>query len=176
MERRNVRTPIVDIPDLQRIDKLDEDLNNDCKVTARVSTYEGRLYVPTDDLIYNKVISLLHDNVDSDHFIAPETAELVLYDFHSHAMDTNAQKYIAGCELCHRIQAPRHAHHSTNMPLLPLSWPGKGDTMDIVTDCPESAASGYLGIFVVIDRLAKMATYLPCGNYIDSPELAWMFP
>jgi len=44
--------------------------------------------------------------------------------------------------------------------------------MDFVTDLPESTASGYAGILVIVDFLTKMATYLPCREVIDSPELA----
>jgi hypothetical protein len=47
--------------------------------------------------------------------------------------------------------------------------------MDFVTDLPESTASGFTGILVVVDRLTKMAIYLPCQKDIDSPELARMF-
>jgi len=47
--------------------------------------------------------------------------------------------------------------------------------MDFVTDLPESMASAYTGILVMVDRLTKMAIYLPCRKDIDSPELARMF-
>jgi hypothetical protein len=47
--------------------------------------------------------------------------------------------------------------------------------MDFVTDLSESTASGFTGILVVVDRLTKMAIYLPCRKDIDSPELAWIF-
>ena len=47
--------------------------------------------------------------------------------------------------------------------------------MDFVTDLPESTASGYTGILVIVDRLTKMAIYLPCRKDIDSPELARLF-
>jgi len=90
-------------------------------------------------------------------------------------MDATVGKYIARCELCHRIKAPWHAHHGTNMPLPPPSRPWEGVTMDFVTDLPESTASGYPGILVIVDRLTKMAIYLPCRKDIDSPELARIF-
>jgi hypothetical protein len=47
--------------------------------------------------------------------------------------------------------------------------------MDFVTDLPESTASGYTDILVVVDRLTKMAIYLPWRKDIDSLELARMF-
>jgi len=99
--RRIVSTPIADIPDLQRIDELEEDSSNEWKVTTGVLTYEGRIYVPKDDLLRNKVISLFHNNPESGNFGALKTAELVSREFYWPAMDATVQKYIAGCELCH---------------------------------------------------------------------------
>jgi len=161
VKRRIVGTPIVDIPDLQRIDELEEDSRNEWKVTTKVLTYEGRIYVPKDDLLCNKVISLFHKNPESGHFGVFKTAELVSRDFYWPAMDPTVRKYIAWCELCHRIKAPRHAHYSTNMPLPPPSWPWEGVTMNFVTDLPESTASGYTGILVIVDRLTKNGNLPP---------------
>jgi len=90
-------------------------------------------------------------------------------------MDTNVRKYIARCKLYHRVKAPWHTHHGTNMLLPPPSQLWKGVTMDFITDLPESTASWYTGILVIVDRLTKMAIYLPCRKNIDSPELAWIF-
>jgi hypothetical protein len=133
---------IVDIPDLQRINSLEEQSTNKWKVTTRVLTYEGRIFIPKDDLLHNKVISLLQDNPESGHFGALKTAELGPRDLHWPSMDATVQKYIARCELCHRIKAPWHAHHGTNMPLTPPSRPWEEVTMDFITDLPESTASG----------------------------------
>jgi hypothetical protein len=47
--------------------------------------------------------------------------------------------------------------------------------MDFITNLPESTKSGYTAILVMVNRLMKMAIYLPCRKDIDSPELARMF-
>ena len=90
-------------------------------------------------------------------------------------MDATVRKYITGCALCHRIKAPRQAHHATNMPLPQPSRPWEEVTMDFVMDLAESTSSRYKGILVVVDRLMKMAICLSCRKEIDSPELAQMF-
>jgi len=61
------------------------------------------------------------------------------------------------------------------MPLKIPSWPWEGVTMNFVTDLPESMASGYTGILIIVDGQTKMAIYLPCRKDIDSPELARLF-
>jgi hypothetical protein len=135
--------------------------------------YERRIYVPAE--LRSRVTSLFHDNPKSSPFSALKTAELVSRDIHWPAMESEIRKYVAGCELCHRIKAPRHARYGLNMPLSPPSRPWEGLTMDFVTDLTESTASGYTEIFVIFDCLTKMAIYLPGRKDIDSPELAQMF-
>jgi hypothetical protein len=53
------------------------------------------------------------------------------------------------------------------MPLPPPHPPWAGVTRDFVTDLLESTASAYTGIVVIVDRLSKMAIYLPCRKDID---------
>jgi len=62
MKHRILGTQIVDIPDMQRIDKSEEEPSNEWKVTARGLICKRSLYVPMDDLLRKKVISLFHDN------------------------------------------------------------------------------------------------------------------
>jgi hypothetical protein len=136
-------------------------------------TYERRICVPA--ALCSRVISLFHDNPKSGHLGALNTAQLVLRDFYWPAMESETRKYVAGCELCHRIKAPRHTRYELNMPHTPPSRPWEGLTMVFITNLPEPTASGYTGILVIVDRLTNMAIYLPCRKDIDSPELARMF-
>jgi len=175
VKRRIVDTRMVGHPDLSKAGVLDGPTKEQWKVISGALTYEGRIYVPADASLRNKVISLFHDNPESGHFGALRTAELISRDFYWPALDATIRKFIAGCEICHRIKAPRHARHGVNMPLPPPLHPWEGITMDFVTDLPESTDSGFTGIAVIVDRPTKMAIYLPCRKDIDSPELARMF-
>jgi hypothetical protein len=85
------------------------------------------------------------------------------------------RQYVAGCEVCHRVKAARHAKYVVNMPIEPPSQPWDGETMDFVTNLPQSTASANTGILVIVDRLTNMAIYLPCRKDVNSPELARMF-
>jgi hypothetical protein len=138
-----------------------------------VLTYERRIYVPA--ALCSKVNSDFHDNPESGPFRTLQTATLVSRDFYWPAMTSEIWKYVAGCELCNRIKAPHHARYGFNMPLSPPSRSWEELTMDFVTDLPESTASIYTGILVIINRLTQMEIYLPCRKDINSPELGRMF-
>jgi len=131
--------------------------------------------VPADDALRTKVISLFHYNPKSGHFGALRAAELVSRDFYWPSMDATIRNHVAGCEVFHRIKAPRHACHRINMPLRAPFRPWEGITMDFVTDLPKSTALRLSGILVVVDHLTKLAIYPPCRKDIDSPELTRMF-
>jgi len=81
-------------------------------------------------------------------------------------------KYFGSCEMYHRIKALRHARYGPNMKLPPPSHPWKQLTMEYVTDWPESTASEYTGMLVVIKCLTDMVPYLVHREDIDSPEPA----
>jgi hypothetical protein len=151
----------------------EETTTEDWAVSAGALTYEGRVYVPEG--LRSKVTALHHDNPESGHFGALKTAELVSRNFYWPALQTSVRQYVAGCEVCQRIKAARHAKYGVIIPIEPPSQPWEGVTMDFVTDLPESTASAYTGILVIVDRLTKMAIYLPCRKDVDSPELARMF-
>jgi len=169
----DVSAKLVDRPAADGTDAAENDTQSEVVVGAL--TYGRRIYVPAVDSLRGKVISLFHDNPESGHFGALKTTELVSRDFYRPAMDSHVRRYVSGCEVCHRIKAPRHARHGINLPLEAPSRPWEGVTMDFITDLPESTRSGYTGILVIVDRLTKMAIYLPCRKDIDSPELARLF-
>ena len=156
VKRRIVDTPIVRYPHLSKAGGPDGPTEEQWKVISVVLTYEGRIYVPVDASLRNKVIRLFHDNPECGHFGALRTAELVSRDFYWPVLDAAIRKFIAGCEVCHRIKALRNARHGVNMPLPPPLHPWEGITMDFVTDLPESINSGFTGIAVIVDRLTKM--------------------
>jgi len=143
-----------------------------CEVVVGALTYWGRIYVPAVNSLHGKLISLFHGNPESSHFGALKTTELVSRHFYWAAMDSHVHSYVSSCEICHRIKAPRHTRHGINMLLETPSLPWEDVTMDMVTNLPESTASGYTTILVIVDRLTKMAIYLPCWKNIDSPEVA----
>jgi len=145
----DVSAKLVDRPMIDGTDTAQEE--SQWKVVAGILTYEGRIYFPVTDSLRGNVISLFHDNPESGHFGALKTTELVSRDFYWPAMDTRVRKYVSGCEVCHQIKAPRHARHGINMPLETPSLPWEGVTMDFVSDLPESTASGYTGILIIVD-------------------------
>ena len=143
------------------------------EISLGVLTMEGRIYVL--DTLRTRILERFYDNSESGHFGFVRMREHVAHDFFWYGMDGSAWKYVAGCQVCHCVKAPRQGKYGTSMLIELSSQPWEGFTMDFVTDLPESTASGYTGIAVIVDRRTKYAIYLPCRKDIDSPELAKLF-
>lgn len=120
-------------------------------------TYEERIDVL--ESLRNQLISLFHNNPKSCHFGPLRSAKLVARDCYWVGLDTTVWKCIAGCEVCHLINAPCHAHYKANMPLSLLYNPYNGFSKDVITDIPEWTRSGYSGICSsLIDWLGQWST------------------
>jgi hypothetical protein len=100
---------------------MDMEANMQWKVIAGALTFAGRIYVP--EALCNQVLSLFHDNPESGHFAALGTAELVSRDFYWFRQLTTVRKYIASCDLCHRINELCHTRDRINLLLTPLYNP-----------------------------------------------------
>jgi len=127
------------------------------------------------EVLGSAVTSLHNDNPESAYLGALKTSTLPSQDLYWPAMEAVIQKYVAGCDLCNRINAPCHTLDGLNRPLAPHSHPCDGLTMDFVTHLLESTALGYTGILVIVNHMSNIATYLPCRKDIDSPELARLY-
>jgi len=126
-------------------------------VVLGVVTHQRRIYIPAVDSLSRKVMTLFHDNTESCHFGALKTTEQVPRDFNWPATNSHGRRYENRCKVSHRIRAPRHSIQRINMLSETASWPWEGVTMYLVTDLPESQASGYTVILVIMDRLTEMA-------------------
>ena len=87
------------------------------------------------------------------------------------------EDYILSCVICKRSKAPRHRQHGqlSSLPIPTHKW--KDLTMDFVPGLPPSRdwnGQVYDSIFVVLDRLTKMAHYTPVLKTITATQLAYV--
>ncbi len=82
-------------------------------------------------------------------------------------------QYVDHCDTCARIKPTRHKPYGLLKPLEIPKRPWQSISMDFVTGLPES--NGHDAILVVVDRLTKMAHYIPCKETTDTRQFAQMF-
>ena len=99
--------------------------------------------------------------------------ELVSRDFWWPQLWKFVKEYVLTCDICSRSKTPRHRPYGLLQPLPIPEQPGSSISMDFITDLPVSQS--FDSIFVVVDRLTKMAHFVPCLKAISGEETAKLF-
>ena len=88
-------------------------------------------------------------------------------------MRKDIERYVKNCDTCQRIKPTNHAPFGLLKPLQAPERPWSSISMDFITGLPES--DGHDSIWVVVDRLTKMAYFTPCKETMKAPEFAKLF-
>ena len=115
-----------------------------------------------------------HDSPMAGHFGVKKTLEKILRHYYWKGVRKDVEAYCNDCLKCRRSAAPRHRPYGLLNPLPVPTGPWEDVTMDFITELPPCKYMGqvYESILVVVDRLTKMAHYIPAKGDWDAPDLA----
>ncbi len=115
----------------------------------------------SDDLDLKKeILQENHDAVLSGHPGSKKTLESIKRGYYWVRMQKEIAQYTSTCELCNRTTPSRTKPKGLLKPLPIPTRPWNSISMDFITDLPPS--DGHETILVVVDRLTKMASFIPC--------------
>ena len=134
--------------------------------------YEGLLYVPEGPCRL-RVLQSRHDFPSAGHFGYNKTMELISRDFWWPQMWKTVKDYVTTCDTCSRSKIPRHRPYGLLQPLPIPETPWTSISMDFIVDLPPSKT--FDSIFVVVDRLTKMAHFIPCHKTVTGEETTRLF-
>ncbi len=89
-------------------------------------------------------------------------------------MKREIAQYIANCDICRRVKVEHQRPAGTLQPLAIPEWKWDKISMDFITGFPRTKR-GNNAIFVVIDRLSKVAHFLPVHESITASQLADLY-
>jgi hypothetical protein len=122
--------------------------------------FNNRIVVPNNDEIHQQILDEAHLSRYSIH---PGSTKMY-HDLKQHywwtKMTIEIARYVVRCDTCRRVKA---IHMKTAVPLqsLPIpTWKWEDISMDFIVGLPRTA-KGYDSISVIIDRLTKIAHFLP---------------
>lgn len=101
------------------------------------------------------------------------TYELVSRSYHWPKMRQFTKKFVSTCDVCHRNKSTTHKPCGLLQPLPVPELPWSSLSMDFIVQLPES--NGYTAILVVVDRLTKMARFIPTTVNVDSDGTLMLF-
>jgi hypothetical protein len=122
--------------------------------------FNNRIVVPKNNGVRQQILDEAHLSRYSIH---PESTKMY-QDLKQHywwtKMKIEIARYVARCDTCRRVKA---IHMKTACPLqsLPIAtWKWKDISMDFIVGLPRTT-KGFDSIWVIIDRLTKIAHFLP---------------
>jgi hypothetical protein len=122
--------------------------------------FNNRIVVPKDDDVRRQILDEAHLSRYSIH----SGSTKMYHDLKQHywwtKMKIEIAHYVAKCDTCGRVKA---IHMKTAGPLqyLPIpTWKWEDISMDFIVGLPRTE-KGFDSIWVIIDRLTKIAHFLP---------------
>jgi hypothetical protein len=89
-------------------------------------------------------------------------------------MKREIAQYVAECDVCRRVKAEHQRPARVFQPLSIPEWKWDEIGMDFITRFPKTQKSNN-AIWVVVDRLSKVAHFIPIHEDITSTQLAELY-
>jgi hypothetical protein len=170
--QEEIRMTLPKDDDAQEIIKAMED-HPDYKFTNGILKRKGLTYVPDTQDLRLRITQDHHDSLQHGHPGRRKTYQLVLRNYWWPKMKEYIHTFVDSCDTCQRNKFRRHKPYGElkSLPIPPYPW--SNISMDLIEDLPRS--DDYNSILVVVDRLTKMALFIPTSTKMDAPELARLY-
>jgi hypothetical protein len=89
-------------------------------------------------------------------------------------MKRDVTEYVALCDTCQRVKAEHQRPAGLLQPLKILEWKCEEIRMDFIVGLPRTQA-GYDSIWVIVDRLTKVAYFIPIKTTYSGAKLAELY-
>ena len=132
---------------------------------------KDKIFVPEE--VRAAILAACHDHPLAGHFGVHRTLDLLQRSFWWPDMEESCRSYVLSCTTCSRCKTARSKAWGLLRPLPIPDRPWQTIAMDFIVELPPSA--GCSAIFVVVDRLSKMAHFLPLKGTPSARETAEIF-
>ena len=133
--------------------------------------HEDKIYTP--ESLRVSVLELCHDHALAGHFGLTKTTDLVQRTFWWPQLRVDCKKYVESCTTCIRNKTHRTKAWGLLKPLSVPDRPWRMLSIDFIVELPP--AEDHTTIFVVVDRLSKMAHFIPMKGTPSASETAQAF-
>ena len=120
------------------------------------------MYVPDNDSLCMKVISVHHNSPVTGHPGYQKTQELIERQYYWPRLASDVREYVSHCNQCARFKGSNTKPASAAIPLQPSTMPWVDISMDFITDLPLS--SSYDSILTIVDRFSKETEFILCNK------------
>ena len=135
--------------------------------------YDERLYVPRTSQLRKELLKECHDSVWAGHPGQHRTRALVEKSFYWKHLHVDIEEYVCTCLICQQDKSRSQKKAGLLHPLSITERPWVSVSMEFITQLPK--AQGFNGIFMVVDRFSKYATFMPMKLQCKATDVAKLF-
>ncbi|WVZ88944.1 hypothetical protein U9M48_035411 [Paspalum notatum var. saurae] len=136
--------------------------------------YKQRLCVPNIESLRELILSEAHDSAYSIHPGSTKMYHDLKTRFWWYGMKRDVAEYVALCDTCQRVKAEHQRPAGLLQPLRIPEWKWEEISMDFIVGLPKTQ-SGFDSIWVIVDRLSKVAHFIPVKERYTGQDLAELF-
>ena len=132
------------------------------------------IYIPDVDDLRKEVLAHCHDHQFSGHQGQDRTYEYLRRLYWWPSLRSDVVQYVQNC---HKCQINKTSSKKPAGLMQPLPIPGRlwaSVSMDFITHLPMTER-GFSSIFVIVDRLSKMAHFVPTKDTATATDVAQLF-
>jgi len=128
-----------------------------------------KIWIPNNEGIRTNLIRRHHNIPRVGHGGTAKTTELLQRKYYWPRIRETNKQYVKIWDICQRTKVVQHAPDGLMKPNEASDRPWKSISMDFIRDLP--LLEGADAILIVIDRLTKMAHFIPCKKDMDARQL-----
>jgi predicted aspartyl protease len=149
--------------------------SNHYTISNDVIVYDKqRVLVPDVLALKTKLLSEHHDGMLAGHIGLEKTYECLSRNYYWPGMYRDTKKYVHTCMECQRIKSSNQKKAGLLQPLPIPKARWDQVTMDFIVQLPKTKA-GHDAIYVIVDKLSKMAHFIPTHTTATAPDTAKLF-
>jgi hypothetical protein len=136
--------------------------------------YKGRICVPNVKELKDKILREAHESAYSIHPRVNKMHHDLKATYWWYGMKRDVAEYVAFCDTCQRVKAEHQRPTGLLQPLQVPELKWEDITMDFIVGLPRTQ-SGYDSIWVIVDRLTKVAHFIPIKTTYSGLQLAELY-
>nr|CAH67938.1 H0211F06-OSIGBa0153M17.10 [Oryza sativa] len=133
-----------------------------------------RICVPENKELKDTIMKEAHETLYSIHPGSTKMYQDLKQQFWWASMRREIAEYVALCDVCQRVKAEHQKPAGLLQPLKIPEWKWEEIGMDFITGLPRTSA-GHDSIWVVVDRLTKVAHFIPVKTTYTGNKLAELY-
>jgi hypothetical protein len=137
-------------------------------------SFKNRICVPEIDSLRETILKEAHDSAYSIHPGSTKMYQDLKQKYWCYGLKRDVASHVAVCDVCQRVKAEHQRPAGLLHPLKVSEWMWEEIGMDFIVGLPRTPARSD-SIWVIVDRLTKVAHFIPVRTNYTGAKLAELY-